>query len=100
MATSNRISPSRRIRPGPWRRSPPSTAEHTTVDLQLVRDLLRPELNHEADTFTAETVRAWPDVDWDNFTAEYPGVEGTAAQWQLRLALALDRAWASPTATG
>jgi hypothetical protein len=44
-------------------------AEHTTVDQALVRDLLRPELGPEADTFTPETVLAW-NVDWTNFTDE------------------------------
>lgn len=68
-------------------------AEHTTVDRALVRQLLTPELGTEADTFTAETVLSWQ-VDWTNFTDEYPGVTGTAAQWTRRLALALDRAWA------
>ena len=31
-------------------------AEHTAVDLPLVRDLMRPELRDEADAFTAESV--------------------------------------------
>ncbi|MGI5145385.1 nucleotidyl transferase AbiEii/AbiGii toxin family protein [Plantactinospora sp. CA-294935] len=68
-------------------------AEHTTVDRDLVRALMRDELGAEADAFTAETVLGW-DVDWANFVDEYPGVTGTAAQWTNRLALALDRAWA------
>ncbi|AVT36905.1 nucleotidyl transferase AbiEii/AbiGii toxin family protein [Plantactinospora sp. BB1] len=67
-------------------------AEHTTVDRDLVRTLLRAELGAEADDFTAETVLGW-DVDWHNFLDEYPGVAGTARQWARRLALALDRAW-------
>ena len=67
-------------------------AEHTTVDLAIVRDLIRPELGAEADTFTAESVLAW-NVDWINFTDEYPGITGTPDQWTRRLALALDRAW-------
>ncbi|MEU4215987.1 nucleotidyl transferase AbiEii/AbiGii toxin family protein [Actinoplanes sp. NPDC026623] len=66
-------------------------AEHTTVDLDLVRDLMRPELGDAADRFTAATVLAWTDVDWRNFTDAYPRVEGTAADWARRLALALDR---------
>jgi hypothetical protein len=53
---------------------------------------LRPELGAEADTFTAETVLAW-NVDWTNFTDEYPDITGTADQWTRRLALTLDRAW-------
>ncbi|GIG85976.1 nucleotidyl transferase AbiEii/AbiGii toxin family protein [Plantactinospora endophytica] len=69
-------------------------AEHTTVDLALVRTLMRPELAAEADTFDAETVLGW-DVDWRNFVDEYPGITGTAEQWTRRLALALDRAWAA-----
>jgi hypothetical protein len=67
-------------------------AEHTTVDRALVRQLMRPELAAEADTFTAETVLSWQ-ADWTNFTDEYPGITGTAEQWTRRLALALDRAW-------
>ncbi|MEV6600911.1 nucleotidyl transferase AbiEii/AbiGii toxin family protein [Actinoplanes sp. NPDC051346] len=66
-------------------------AEYTTVDLGLVRELMRPELRELADEFTAATVLSWRDVDWANFAAEYPGVEGTAEQWLRRLALALDR---------
>jgi hypothetical protein len=67
-------------------------AEHTTVDLALVRDLLRPELGTAADDFTAADVLQW-DVDWRNFTDEYPAVDGTGEQWLRRLALVLDRAW-------
>ncbi|TDC43961.1 nucleotidyl transferase AbiEii/AbiGii toxin family protein [Micromonospora sp. KC213] len=67
-------------------------AEHTTVDQALVRQLMRPELGAEADTFTAETVLSWQ-VDWTNVTDEYPEITGTAEQWTNRLALALDRAW-------
>lgn len=65
-------------------------AEHTSVDLALVRDLMRPELGAEADRFTAATPLGWTDVDWRNLTDAYPGVEGTAADWLRRLALALD----------
>ncbi len=67
-------------------------AEHTTVDLALVRELIRPHLGDEADRFTAATVLAWTDVDWRNFTDAYPGVNGTATDWLRRLALALDGA--------
>jgi hypothetical protein len=66
-------------------------AEHTTVDQDLVRQLMRPELGTEADAFTAETVLSWQ-VDWTNFTDEYPAITGTAEQWTRRLALALERA--------
>jgi hypothetical protein len=67
-------------------------AEHTTVDVDLVRDLIRPELGAEAETFTAMTVLTWK-VDWKNFADEHPSIPGTAGQWLRRLALALDRAW-------
>ncbi|MEU1646408.1 nucleotidyl transferase AbiEii/AbiGii toxin family protein [Micromonospora zamorensis] len=67
-------------------------AEHTTVDQSLVRQLMRPELGAEADTFRAETALSW-EVDWSNFTDEYSGITGTAEQWARRLALALDHAW-------
>ncbi|MGX6606476.1 nucleotidyl transferase AbiEii/AbiGii toxin family protein [Micromonosporaceae bacterium Da 78-11] len=66
-------------------------AEHTTVDLALVRELMRPDLGEEADRFTAATVLGWTDVDWRNFTDEYPDTSGNAADWLRRLALALDR---------
>ena len=66
-------------------------AEHTTVDLALVRDLMRPELGDEADRFTAATPLGWTLVDWRNLTDAYPGIDGTAADWLRRLALALDR---------
>ncbi|MFB9544580.1 hypothetical protein [Micromonospora sagamiensis] len=42
------------------------------------------------DAFTAESPLGW-DVDWTNFTDEYPGVPGDAETWKRRLALALDR---------
>ncbi|GIE34722.1 hypothetical protein Ait01nite_077670 [Actinoplanes italicus] len=66
-------------------------AEHTTVDVELVRELLLPELGDEALEFTAATPLSWTGVDWDNFADEYPGVPGDAAHWQRRLALALER---------
>lgn len=66
-------------------------AEHTTVDVELVRELMVPELGAEAGSFTAATPLTWRDVDWDNFADEYPGVPGTAEEWLRRLALALDR---------
>ncbi|MEH1163835.1 nucleotidyl transferase AbiEii/AbiGii toxin family protein [Micromonospora sp. CPCC 205539] len=65
-------------------------AEHTSVGLRLVRDLLRADLGSEADNFAAESVLSW-DVDWENFTDEYPGISGTVTTWKRRLALALDR---------
>ncbi|WP_144119135.1 nucleotidyl transferase AbiEii/AbiGii toxin family protein [Catellatospora sichuanensis] len=67
-------------------------AEHTAVDLALVRDLMRPELREEADAFTAGSVLEW-DVDWENFTDEYPSVAGDGEVWKRRLALALHRNW-------
>ncbi|PWK48772.1 nucleotidyltransferase AbiEii toxin of type IV toxin-antitoxin system [Actinoplanes xinjiangensis] len=66
-------------------------AEHTTVDVELVRELLLPELGDEALEFSAVTPLSWHDVDWDNFADEYPQVAGTARHWLRRLALALDR---------
>ncbi|PZG14268.1 hypothetical protein C1I95_22130 [Micromonospora craterilacus] len=65
-------------------------AEHTTVDLELVRELLRPELGAEADDFTAASALDWR-IDWRNFADEYPGVLGDAKTWQRRLARVLDR---------
>ncbi|GAA4249455.1 nucleotidyl transferase AbiEii/AbiGii toxin family protein [Dactylosporangium darangshiense] len=67
-------------------------AELAAPELHFVRDLLRPELGAEADTFCAESVLALT-VDWPNFTDEYPWADGTAEQWRWRLALALERAW-------
>ncbi|MER7282774.1 nucleotidyl transferase AbiEii/AbiGii toxin family protein [Dactylosporangium sp. NPDC000244] len=67
-------------------------AELAAPDLPFVRDLLRPELGAEADTFCAESVLALT-VDWPNFTDEYPWAGGTAEPWRWRLALALERAW-------
>jgi hypothetical protein len=66
-------------------------AEHTTVDVELVRELLLPELGDEALEFSVVTPLSWHDVDWDNFADEYPGVPGDAVDWLRRLALALDR---------
>ncbi|WP_344128443.1 nucleotidyl transferase AbiEii/AbiGii toxin family protein [Luedemannella flava] len=67
-------------------------AEHTRVGLPLVRNLMRAELGNEANDFTAETVLSW-DIDWTNFTDEYPGIDGDAESWRRRLARALERAW-------
>ncbi|TQM78522.1 nucleotidyltransferase AbiEii toxin of type IV toxin-antitoxin system [Saccharothrix saharensis] len=63
-------------------------AERTSVPLELVRDLIRPELGAEADGFTWASVLDL-DVDWDNFRAEHPGVGGDARPWLRRLADAL-----------
>jgi hypothetical protein len=68
-------------------------AEHTTISLRLVRDVLRPELGKQADEFTAASVLRWT-MDWDNFRDEYPTIAGDATSWQNRLALALARSFA------
>ncbi|GAA2532973.1 nucleotidyl transferase AbiEii/AbiGii toxin family protein [Winogradskya humida] len=60
-------------------------AEHTPVDLNLVRELLSDP------TFGPETVLSWIDVDWDNLAAEHPIIEGDVERWVRRLAIALDR---------
>ncbi|WP_202919484.1 nucleotidyl transferase AbiEii/AbiGii toxin family protein [Saccharothrix deserti] len=65
-------------------------AERTPVSLDLVRDLIRPELGDEADGFTWASVLDLR-VDWENFRAEQPGVEGDAGPWLRRLADALTR---------
>jgi hypothetical protein len=71
-------------------------AEYTTVPLDLVRELVRPEIGDRADDLTAESVLtlAHP-IDWDNFRGEYPGIVGDPMSWQGRLAEALARAWRS-----
>lgn len=69
-------------------------AEYTSVDLALVRELLRPDWG-PGEEFTAETVLEWQDVDWPNFADEYPGVNGTVQHWLNLLAIALDRSWTS-----
>ncbi|MFI1987914.1 nucleotidyl transferase AbiEii/AbiGii toxin family protein [Actinoplanes sp. NPDC020271] len=70
-------------------------AEHTTVDLALVRDLMRPELGSEADDFTADTVLGWADVEWGNFALDYPELVEIPDEQPLlrRLAVALGQAW-------
>ncbi|GAA2815970.1 nucleotidyl transferase AbiEii/AbiGii toxin family protein [Crossiella cryophila] len=65
-------------------------AEYTTVSLDLVRELLRPELGREAEDFTPDSVLGLP-VDWINFRDEQPGVEGEVRPWLDRLAAALAR---------
>ncbi len=72
-------------------------AEHTTVDLALVRDLMRPELGSDADEFTGQTVLGLDDVQWANFALDYPELvdDPDEQPWLRRLALALDRAWTS-----
>jgi Nucleotidyl transferase AbiEii toxin, Type IV TA system len=68
-------------------------AEHTTVDLALVRDLMRPELGSEADDFVADTVLGWADVEWGNFALDYPELVDDPDEqvWLRRLAVALGR---------
>ncbi len=65
-------------------------AEHTSVPLDLVRDLIRPELGDEADGFTWASLLDL-DVDWENFRAERPSVQGDAGPWLRRLVDALAR---------
>jgi hypothetical protein len=65
-------------------------AERTPASLDLVRDLIRPELGAQADRFTWQSLLEL-DVDWENFRAERPGVEGDAGPWLRRLADALAR---------
>lgn len=67
-------------------------AKYTTVPLDLVREMLRPELGDGADSFTAASVLRWS-MDWKNFRDEYPLVTGDATAWQERLALALGRSF-------
>ncbi|GAB7045163.1 hypothetical protein JCM9534A_02890 [Catenuloplanes indicus JCM 9534] len=67
-------------------------AEHTTVDPALVRDLLRPEIMHEADRFGPDSVERWA-VDWANFRLEYPHVTGDDSAWKRRLITALRRSY-------
>ncbi|GAB7037209.1 MULTISPECIES: nucleotidyl transferase AbiEii/AbiGii toxin family protein [Catenuloplanes] len=67
-------------------------AEHTTVDPAMVRDLLRPEIMHEADRFGPDSVERWS-VDWDNFRLEYPHITGDDSAWKQRLITALRRSY-------
>ncbi|WP_245673926.1 nucleotidyl transferase AbiEii/AbiGii toxin family protein [Actinoplanes rectilineatus] len=60
-------------------------AEYTTVDPELVRDLIR------AARVTVEEPMIGLYVDWENLIDEYPGIPGTADQWHGRLARALSR---------
>ncbi|MGY0231539.1 nucleotidyl transferase AbiEii/AbiGii toxin family protein [Longispora urticae] len=66
-------------------------AEHTTVPLAVVRELLRPEWGGVADTFRPETVLTLDPGDWDNFRHEGTWARGPGGDWLRRLAVALDR---------
>lgn len=68
-------------------------AERTAVSLYPVRELIRPELGDaETDRFTWASLLDLQ-VDWENFRAERPGVEGDdAGPWLRRLVDALTRA--------
>lgn len=57
------------------------------MSLNLVRELIRPEIGRLADEFTPESVLSL-NVDW-NIGAEQPGVVGDAWSWLRRLAAAL-----------
>lgn len=68
-------------------------AEQTAVPPRdLVVDLMRPELDREADGFVAESVLSW-NVDWVNFQDEYPNIDGDPKQWAWRLGMALSAVW-------
>ncbi len=55
------------------------------------RDLLRRVLaaaEYPVEGLTAKAVMGW-EVDWAEFSAEYPDVPGDAVSWKRRLATAL-----------
>ncbi|MEU3641866.1 nucleotidyl transferase AbiEii/AbiGii toxin family protein [Lentzea sp. NPDC034063] len=64
-------------------------AEVTTVNLTLVRELLRPELRHHADEFGRESVLELSGVDWDNAPTELPVTEEDEPVLLQRIAAAL-----------
>lgn len=64
-------------------------AGHTTVDLELVRRLLRPELGTEADTFGPDSVLRIDDVDWANAPTELPAGRDDQPGLLRRIAAAL-----------
>ena len=59
-------------------------AEHVSLPLTDIRDLMRPELAGIVEESLPKL-----DVDWDNFRDEYPGVDGDGASWLRRLVAAL-----------
>ncbi|AUS78738.1 hypothetical protein C1701_10580 [Actinoalloteichus sp. AHMU CJ021] len=63
-------------------------AETYPLRLDLLRRVLRPELERGADDFDASAILAL-EVDWAEFVAEYPTIVGDADLWLRRLAEAL-----------
>jgi hypothetical protein len=64
-------------------------AERSTVNLTLVRELLRPELRHHADEFGRESVLGLGHVDWDNAPSELPVTKADEHVLLQRIAAAL-----------
>jgi hypothetical protein len=66
-------------------------AEQVTLPPGLLRPMLIRELGErDAAAFGPEAVRALEMIDWAEFRAEYPHVEGNAGTWLERLARSLD----------
>jgi hypothetical protein len=63
-------------------------AEQAKLSLEILERILWDEGYPPARQLDAGFPLEW-DVDWDNFKLEYPAVEGTARDWQERLAAAL-----------
>jgi hypothetical protein len=59
-------------------------AEHVSLPLRDIRELMRPELAGIVEESLPKL-----DVDWDNFRDAYPGVDGDAGSWLRRLVVAL-----------
>jgi len=64
-------------------------AEHVRVPAGLVHTVLG---EHGAHVFGPDMVMGWR-IDWGNFQAAHPAVEGDAQAWQRRLARALSHLW-------
>jgi len=62
----------------------------TNLSLPLLRKVLSREIGHHAaENFGPDSVHAWH-VDWEDFRADHPSVQGPVRLWLDRLARALE----------
>jgi hypothetical protein len=69
-------------------------AEQTALSFELLEKALRAAGLPPAHPIEPDFPLRW-DIDWENFTQEYPQVAGTAEEWQKRLKLALSRTFSA-----
>ena len=70
-------------------------AESTALEFTLLRETFEAcdeGTRYAFQQFDRHSLLSW-EVDWSEFTYEYPQVRGTATEWKERLACALEPLW-------